>query len=277
MATYAVGDLQGCYQEFRGLLEKINFGPTDKLLLAGDLVNRGPHSLETLRFIRGFSDQCEIVLGNHDLHLLAIVIGGHGTQKSDTFDSLLKADEIEELADWLLRQRLMFSEEELNVVMVHAGLYPEWDLKTARELASEVELVFKGQGEISPLVLFKNLYGNEPRTWSNDLRGIERLRFIINCFTRMRMLTKNGALNFDYKGPLEESPNHLIPWFRYESFNKTRDTKILFGHWASLEGETGDTNYIALDTGCVWGRRLTAYCLETGEFHFQEAKRARAT
>ena len=102
--------------------------------------------------------------------------------------------------------------------------------------------------------MFKNLYGNQPRTWSNDLRGIERLRFIINCFTRMRMLTKNGALNFDYKGPLEESPNHLIPWFRYDSFNKTRDTKILFGHWASLEGETGDTNYIALDTGCVWGR-----------------------
>ena len=277
MATYAVGDLQGCYQEFRGLLEKINFGPSDKLLLAGDLVNRGPHSLETLRFIRGFSDQCEIVLGNHDLHLLAIVIGGHGTQNSDTFDSLLESDEIQELVDWLLRQRLMFIEEELNVAMVHAGIYPEWDLKTARELASEVELVFRGQGEISPRALFKNLYGNEPRTWSDDLRGIERLRFIINCFTRMRMLTKNATLNFDYKGPLEESPNDLIPWFRYDSFNKTRDTKILFGHWASLEGKTGDNDFIALDTGCVWGRRLTAYCLETGEFYFQEARRQSVT
>ena len=171
----------------------------------------------------------------------------------------------------------MFLEEELNVAMVHAGIYPAWDLKTARELASEVELVFHGRGEISPRALFKNLYGNEPRTWSDDLRGIERLRFIINCFTRMRMLTKNGMLNFDYKGPLEESPNDLIPWFRYEPFNKTRDTKILFGHWASLEGETGDTDFIALDTGCVWGRRLTAYCLETGEFHFQEARRQSVT
>ena len=136
-------------------------------------------------------------MGNHDLHLLAIVIGGHGIKNSDTFDSLLESGEIQELADWLLRQRLMFIEEELNVAMVHAGVYPEWDLKTARELASEVELVFQGRGEISPRVLFKNLYGNEPITWRDDLRGIQRLRFIINCFTRMRMLTKNGALNFD--------------------------------------------------------------------------------
>ena len=137
MATYAVGDLQGCYQEFRDLLEKINFGPSDKLLLAGDLVNRGPHSLETLRFIRGISDQCEIVLGNHDLHLLAIVIGGHGIKNSDTFDSLLESGEIQELADWLLRQRLMFIEEELNVAMVHAGVYPECCLLYTSDAADE--------------------------------------------------------------------------------------------------------------------------------------------
>ena len=264
MATYAIGDLQGCRVEFEALLEKIDFAAEDQLWLLGDLINRGADSLGTLRYVRAISDQCRIVLGNHDLHFLAIFYGGHRPSRSDTFDELLQAEDVAELAAWLCQQRLYYEDRSLGYAMTHAGVPHLWKLKKTRALAKEVEKAFRGEhGAVSRETFFAQLYGNEPDLWDDSLQGMPRLRTITNYLTRMRLVDRDGRLDFEHKGALTEAPPGWRPWF--ERLDVARlPLKLLFGHWASLDGVTGDDRIIALDTGCVWGRKLTALCLETG-------------
>ncbi len=263
MATYAIGDLQGCAREFLELLERCGFGADDRLWLVGDLINRGPASLETLRHVHAISDQCEIVLGNHDLHFLAVYFGGHAPSKSDTFDELLAAPDIDELAHWLRRQNLLVRDGDWY--MTHAGIPHVWELEQAASLAKEVEAVLRGDNSnVSYRRYFEELYGNSPDTWSETLKGMSRYRLITNYFTRMRLVDESGRLNFTHKGQLADAPADWTPWFEL-SAKKFSSVKILFGHWAALDGKTGYPHLVALDTGCVWGRTLTAFCLETGQ------------
>jgi bis(5'-nucleosyl)-tetraphosphatase (symmetrical) len=263
MATYAIGDLQGCYTELIDLLGRIGFDAgSDRLWFTGDLVNRGPQSLECLRFARDLGDRAVTVLGNHDLHLLAIAAGRMQPRKNDTVDDILAAPDRGELLDWLRRRPLLHYEPQYECVMVHAGLPPQWDLATASELAGEVEAVLRGD-EVQGF--YENMYGNRPDLWSEDLEGMDRLRFITNCFCRIRYCDADGRLDLDDKRPPGQQATHLIPWFQFEG-RRSRDIDILFGHWASLPfGDIKDFspyNVHPLDTGCVWGRRLTALRLE---------------
>ena len=262
MAVYAIGDVQGCWRELKALLKKLRFRDSDELWLAGDLINRGPDSLKVLRKLRAMDQQIHIVLGNHDLHFLAIVFGGHNAGAKDTFAELLGADDVEDLAHWLRTQKLFH--RNYGHVMTHAGVPGCWTVGQAQGLAREVESVI-GQSdkkaktaEISYRKFFADIYGNKPAAWSDDLVGMDRLRCVVNYLTRMRLLDSSGAMDFAQKGALQDAPAGLMPWFvgaRIQAFDET----LLFGHWASLDGETGTSKCIALDTGCVWGRQLTAY------------------
>ncbi len=260
MATYVIGDVQGCFRELAVLLDHLQPGTDDRLWFVGDLVNRGPGSLETLRLVKSLGSQAVSVLGNHDLHFLAIYFGGHSAKRGDTFDALLAAADADELAHWLRTLPLVHLDEALGVTMVHAGIPPFWTPKRAVELAAEVQAVLSGEGYLHFL---QNLYGNQPDLWRDDLEGIDRIRLITNYFTRMRLIDGSGALDFQHKEGLENAPAHLTPW--YEVFAAVQPkARIVFGHWAAIEGETGYDNIQATDTGCVWGRTLTALCIETG-------------
>jgi bis(5'-nucleosyl)-tetraphosphatase (symmetrical) len=263
MTTWAVGDLQGCYDELQVLLEQIAFDPAyDTLWLVGDLVNRGPRSLEVLRFVKSLGAAARTVLGNHDLHLLAIRYGGHKANRGDTFGELFAAPDCDELCDWLRHQALLEHDAELGFVMTHAGIPHIWSRKQAAVLAGEVEAVLRGDGYVD---YFKALYGNQPDCWDESLRGMDRWRVITNYFTRMRMVDKRGRMDFSYKGPVAQAPKGWSPWYDLRARKPLKET-LLFGHWASLEGRTGRAGIIALDTGCVWGRTLTALSLEKGVF-----------
>jgi len=256
MAIYAIGDVQGCYDELRRLIDKLAFDPDhDELWFVGDLVNRGPKSLKTLRFVRQLGKAAVTVLGNHDLHLLA---GGEEVRAVD--ESLWKifdAEDAEDLFEWLRHRPLAVYRPEINTLMVHAGVYRSWDpLKTVK-LAREVEKVL--QGKKFPK-LFAKMYGDTPTHWSGDLEGYDRLRFIINCLTRMRYCHKDGSLNFDQKGPPGSQPKGLMPWFDVKD-RKSASVRIVFGHWSSL-GLLQQPNLLMIDTGCVWGRKLTAARLD---------------
>ena len=249
-ATYIVGDLQGCHASLQALLEKIGFGSDDTLCCVGDLVNRGPDSLAVLRFARDLGGRFQCVLGNHDLHFLAMVYGGHPHRCGDTLTELLAAPDCAELSDWLRHQPLLLEGD--DHCMVHAGIPPQWSIETARANAKEVETILRGATHHE---FFRAMYGNEPSGWDEALSGIARHRVITNYFTRMRLLDASGRMEFSHKGTLEELPPGYQPWFRYRSrIAKT----IYFGHWAALDGATAATKMIALDTGCVWGRTLTA-------------------
>ena len=263
MATYAIGDLQGCYGEFVELLDKVGFGPGDSLWLLGDLINRGPNSLETLRRVRELGDQCVVVLGNHDLHFLAIFYGGHSPSRSDTFDELLRAPDVHEHAEWLRRQHLVFTDESIGYTMVHAGIPHIWSVAEAHALADEVTSVLRGEDDaLDHVTFFTQMYGNEPSAWDPTLQGMPRLRLITNYLTRMRLVNAQGALDFKHKGALSEAPVGWAPWFHEPGADPR--ARIVFGHWAALDGYTGIDNIVALDTGCVWGRDLTALHLESG-------------
>jgi bis(5'-nucleosyl)-tetraphosphatase (symmetrical) len=241
------------------LLEHIQFDASkDILWFTGDLVNRGPQSLATLRFIKSLGDQHHIVLGNHDLHLLALVHNAHLGWKEDTVTEILTAPDCDELTRWLSQQPLLYHDEALGFTMVHAGLAPSWDLLTAQRLAKEVEIVIRSD---SAAEFFQHMYGNEPAQWSEQLQGWDRLRCITNCFTRIRFCHQDGRLELTSKGTLALSSQDLIPWFKVQSRVNT-DLKIIFGHWAALGGVTNTPNTYALDTGCVWGYKLTAMRLE---------------
>jgi bis(5'-nucleosyl)-tetraphosphatase (symmetrical) len=262
VSTYVVGDIQGCLQPLKCLLKQVRFDPgKDVLWSVGDIVNRGPRCLKTLRFMYKMRKHLVMVLGNHDLHLLAVAAGVRPMHRSDTLQQILDAPDREEMLSWLLHQPLIHYER--GYTMVHAGIPPQWSVEDAMARAWEVEEVLQSPGCTEFL---RSMYGNEPAVWSDDLQGMERLRVITNYLTRMRYCTKKGKLDLISKGP---SPNYGInkvsAWFSHPH-RKTANDKILFGHWASIEGRTDNPNAIGLDTGCVWGGALSLYELETGRW-----------
>ncbi len=261
MSTYAIGDIQGCFKPFMALLELLHFNPEqDTLWLTGDLVNRGPQSLEVLRYVSKLSARHEIVLGNHDLHLLAVACGARDMHEGDTLQDILTATDKDELLDWLRQRPMLVQHETLGFVMTHAGLAPSWTLPQAVSLASEVEQVLRSKDWRE---LFKYMYGNQPDLWSDQLVGEDRLRCIINYLTRMRFCHADGRLNLSNKGSIQNNVDELIPWFEVTS-RVNANIKIIFGHWAALQGEVAVDNLYALDTGCVWGNKLSAMRLEDG-------------
>lgn len=256
MATYAIGDLQGCFTTLQALLEKIRFDvAVDRLWFVGDLVNRGPGSLECLRFIRSLSDRATVVLGNHDLHLLALAEGFGKPGKNDTLALVLNAPDRDELLNWLRHRKLLHVEGAF--VMVHAGLMPQWSLDLALDLARHLEHALRAPDYRS---LLANMYGNEPDEWRDSLKGMERHRIAINAMTRMRIIDAQGRMDLKFKGEIDQLPQGALPWFecRHASFaHKT----IIAGHWSAL-GLRIAPGFAGLDTGCVWGRVLTAMRLE---------------
>lgn len=255
MATYVIGDVQGCLTELKCLLAQLAFSEQDRLWFVGDLVNRGPHSLETLRFIKKLGDRATVVLGNHDLHALACYYGVRQPQHGDTLDALLTAPDVEALMHWLSHQRLFHHDTTQQCMMVHAGLNPMWSLRTTQTLAHELEHQLRND----PKTLLENLFGNTPNPWHDALTGWDRLRCAVNYFTRMRYCQADGTLDFQHKA--HTPPPGFAPWFRFDHTD-WQDQRIVFGHWAALDGETGKNNRIGVDTGCVWGKALTAYCIE---------------
>ncbi len=261
MATYAIGDIQGCFQELNDLLDLIGFSEsTDHLWFTGDLVNRGPESLETLRFIKSLGDCAITVLGNHDIHLLAAAQSNKAHRK-DTFEEIFYAADRNELLDWLRQQPLFHHDELLGYSMLHAGVAPEWDLIKIQSLADEVEQVLRSKNYPEYLA---HIYGNEPDTWSDDLQGWDRLRCITNFFTRVRFYDQDGRMDFSEKGSPGSQPEEWQPWYEIRN-RKSADLKIIFGHWSTNKLSTnsiGDHNVFPIDTGCLWGGQLTAFRLE---------------
>lgn len=254
MATYIVGDVHGCFDELQALLELAQFDKNkDQLWLTGDLIGRGPKSLQTLRFVKGLGDGAKIVLGNHELHLLAIHQGIHAEKNSDQLGALLNAPDCDELLTWLRLQPLFLRHPECHFVMVHAGISPQWTTSQAEQYAKEVETILHGD---QFKVLLEKMYGNHPASWSENLQGIERLRFIINVLTRMRYCLPDGSLDLSIKLAPKKSDNPLLkPWFEIDTLDKS--SEITFGHWASLLGQVTVEGFYGLDTGCVWGNSLT--------------------
>jgi len=254
MGVYAIGDLQGCYDEFQRLLELIEFNPEkDKLWLAGDLVNRGPKSLQVLRFIKSLGNSAITVLGNHDLHLLALSQGNQRHYKHGSLADILHAPDRDELIHWLRHQYLMYHNKVLGYSLVHAGLPPQWDIPCALLRARELEVVLQGAGFHD---FCHAMYGNEPVQWSEDLMGMDRLRFITNCFTRLRYCTSDGRLALREKGAPGSQNSNILPWFEATG-RASRQDRIIFGHWSTLGYHTAN-NVWAIDTGCLWGGQLTA-------------------
>lgn len=260
MATYAIGDVQGCFEELQDLLKKIQFDPAlDQLWFAGDLINRGPQSLETLRFIRDLGPSHQVVLGNHDLHLLASWTNGKSISSKDTLQPILAAQDGEELCEWLRHRPLLVEDSALGFVMVHAGLLPQWSLEQAHAYAREIEQTLQSDHYKNFL---NHMYSNEDNVWRDNLTGLSRLRTLVNVFTRIRYCDEKGVMALTEKGELGTQSTGLHPWFSYSN-RKTRNSKIVFGHWATLEGKIlGEHNVFSLDTGCVWGRSLRAMRLE---------------
>lgn len=256
MAVYAVGDVQGCFEELSLLLEKLAFDPArDQVWFTGDLVNRGPDSLATLRLIKSLGAAAVAVLGNHDLHLLAVAYGASRTKHKDTFHDVLAAPDRDELLDWLRRLPLCHRGERFT--MIHAGLPPQWTVEDALDRAAEVQDALAGDACAE---FFQHMYGDRPERWSDRLTGWDRLRFTVNCLTRMRYCGARGALNFREKGPPGSQPKGFLPWFEAPG-RKSLGSEIVFGHWSTLGFRIVNGCY-ALDTGCLWGGELTALQLD---------------
>ena len=257
MAIYAIGDIQGCFDDLLKLLDIIAFNEhTDQLWFAGDLVNRGPQSLESLRFIKALGDAAITVLGNHDLHLLAASCAPKIANKKDSLLPILEAPDRDELIHWLRHRPLFHFNDEF--CMVHAGLPPQWDFKKTQKMALLAERALRAPDY---QVFLKQMYGNKPNLWSPNLKGVEKLRFIVNCFTRMRYCDIDGRLDFVQSGPPGSQSKNLIPWYSVPK-RKNADMRIIFGHWSSL-GYYEGSNCYGIDTGCLWGGQLTA--LRLGE------------
>ena len=258
MAVYAIGDIQGCYDELRRALDAVGFdAAVDRLWCVGDLVNRGPKSLEVLRFVRGLGDAAVCVLGNHDLHLLALA-AGHGKRRDEgNLAEVMAAPDRELLLHWLRHRPLIHHDPALDFLMVHAGLPPQWDLETAIACAREVEEVLRSDRQAD---YFEQMYGNRPDLWDPSLRGMDRWRFITNCLTRLRYCDAEGRLALKDKGPPGSQVRGRMPWFEHPD-RATRRQRILFGHWSTL-GYYAQNGVWGLDTGCLWGGALTLLRLD---------------
>lgn len=266
MSTYAIGDIQGCYKPLKKLLRKIGFVPgQDRLWCVGDLVNRGPRSLDTLRRLRDIDESLVAVLGNHDLHFLAVHEGCTPMRRKDRLRELLAARDCDDLADWLRFKPLAHCETidtetgPRPFLMVHAGTAPDWSIAKTLALAGEVETALREK----PRKFLSQMYGDEPDLWDDCLTKQSRLRTITNYLTRMRFCDSEGRLRLDLKEGIDTAPPGYEPWFRRQQI--TREAEIVFGHWAAIEGVTGQDRVHALDTGCVWGGTMTAMRLEDGK------------
>ena len=260
MATYAIGDLQGCLNPLKALLEHIQFDPaTDRLWFVGDLVNRGPQSLEALRFVRELGDRAVTVLGNHDLFLLACAFTDRASKPGDTLDDLLSAPDRDELLDWLRHRPLIHHDAALGWTLVHAGIPPDWDLATALDQGKRAQ---KALRQSDPYPFFSAMFGENPAFWHENLSKSLKLRYTINGLTRMRYCTADGQMNLKEKRPPDEVSPDLMPWFALPQ-RKTRNERIVYGHWSAL-GEARDRNKTwCIDQGCLWGRQLTALKLDS--------------
>lgn len=265
MATWAIGDLQGCYRELLDLLTLIRFKPeADRLWFTGDLVNRGPESLECLRFVRDLGDAAVVVLGNHDLHLLAVAAGARKPRGNDTLNGILGAPDRDDLLDWLARRPLLHHES--GFMLVHAGLPPQWDPAAATRAATELEAALRSSLAAD---FYSNMYGNEPDHWSDDLDAWPRLRFFTNCLTRMRYCDAEGRLNLELNGRPGTQPAPWLPWYEVPG-RRSRSERIVFGHWSTVRLDPrvkfDRWKVFPLDTGCVWGGSLTALRLDDQKY-----------
>jgi bis(5'-nucleosyl)-tetraphosphatase (symmetrical) len=258
MALYAIGDVQGCDQELGELLRRIRFRPDrDRLWFVGDIVNRGPRSLAALRRVHALRDNAVVVLGNHDLHLLAVVHSRtRQLRDGDTLDEVLKAPDRDRLLEWLIHRPLFHHDKTLDLAMVHAGLPPQWNLSFARSAAAEVRKALR----TNPTRLFTHMYGNQPDKWSEALTGYDRLRFMVNCFTRLRYCDAKGRINLKLKDAPRDVRAPWLPWFRVPG-RASREARIVCGHWSTL-GYYDHHNVLAIDAGCVWGGSLCAVRLD---------------
>jgi bis(5'-nucleosyl)-tetraphosphatase (symmetrical) len=263
--TYVIGDIQGCLNDLQNLLLHIKFSPEqgDQLWLTGDLINRGPQSLQTLRFLKKLGSHVQCVLGNHDLHLLACACG-HGRQHSgDTLQDILSAPDCQDLINWLRHWPLAHQDAKFpNLLMVHAGLLPQWRINDALALSKEVENVLQSDNWQAH---FAHLYGNTPVQWNNNLKDFDRLRVIINGLTRLRFCTAEGVMDFKMKENADHAPIGFLPWFDVPK-RQSQSHRIVFGHWSTL-GLKIRPDIVALDTGCVWGGQLSAFRLEDQTIH----------
>lgn len=256
MSTYAIGDIQGCFEALNLLLEKIRFDPSqDRVWLVGDLINRGPDSVEVLQWAKRLGDRAVTVLGNHDLHFLAVAEGHVPPHRHDTLDELLAAPDRDELVDWLRCQRMIHAEGDW--VLVHAGLLPQWTVEQALRLGGEVEAALSGDNYRDFL---KHMYGNQPDHWDDSLSGVDRLRVITNAMSRLRVCSPTGVMDFKHKGSPETRPKGTLPWYDVPG-RKSANANIVFGHWSALGLNVG-SRHVALDTGCLWGGALSAMRLE---------------
>lgn len=262
MTRYAIGDVQGCNDELRALMARLHFSADrDQIYFVGDLVNRGPASLEVLRFVRSLGDNAVVVLGNHDLHLLAVAHGIRRNRKSDTLDDVLAAPDRERLLDWLITRPLAHADTDRDGhtdLMIHAGLVPQWTVGITVALAREVESALRND----PALVFDHMYGDEPARWSDDLEAKDRLRFTINVLTRLRVCTADGRVDLKWKGKPPQPNSPYQPWFDLER-RESRNARVIFGHWSAL-GFVQRNGVVGLDSGCVWGGLLTAVDLDSG-------------
>jgi len=259
MATYAIGDLQGCLDPLEALLDQIRFDPTtDRLWFVGDLVNRGPQSLQTLRFVRNLGNRAITVLGNHDIHLLGCYFGTRVARGRDTLEPILTAEDGDELINWLRHRPLLHHDPDLDWTLVHAGIHPAWGLKEAQAAARETEAAMQIH---EPLAFFEDIFGNQSDHPDNNPTPVDRQRFAINVFTRMRYCHADGRLNFQEKRPPADADPSLTPWFSMPD-RPMAIQRIVFGHWSSLGRAKERANAWGIDQGCLWGHQLTALRLE---------------
>jgi len=262
MSTYIVGDIQGCFDGLQRLLKKVNFSPVDDHLIAvGDLVGRGTQALETLSYLYSLEDSFDTVLGNHDLHLMAIYAGIRKAKPGDNLDSLLASPHIKTYINWLRYKPLALMGDQ-NTLVTHAGLYPLWSVKKALNLSAEVCDQLKSKYWEEFLTV---MYGNQPTKWNKSLQGAQRVRFIVNAMTRMRFIENQDELDFSCKASPDLAADKLTPWFKVVNKKLKANQKIVFGHWASLNGKTYIKQFCGLDTGYVWGQDMTLLNLSSGE------------
>lgn len=264
MADYVIGDVQGCFEPLQRLLDYIHFDESsDRLWFVGDLVNRGPDSLAVLRLIKNLKRPPRVTLGNHDLHLLNLLFGGNPWRNNDdTLNEILTAPDAQALGHWLRQQPILYYDLELNTVMCHAGIAPIWNLTQAIAYAQELEQILKTDSYLNFLT---HMYGNDPNSWSEELTDLPRWRIICNYFTRMRYCNAQGQLQLSFKGTIEQAPKGFYPWYAIPNRIEIQPD-IVFGHWAALNGQCPHPKIYALDTGCVWGGRLTALRLQDKQY-----------